>query len=149
MIEMKKIKIVASLFCFAILAIAFSGCSDDDDDESPNLSLTGTLWTEVSFSSTNCTDPDDNETETVSCTATDCFTIVFNANGTFLATDIEDGDVEVDEGTYSISGNTVTVNIGGGQIPSTFSITLDRLTFTTQNPFDGCTTVGVFVGTTL
>lgn len=120
----------------------FYSCSDDDEGGS-SISLEGTLWIENSITTTGCTDPDDNETDISNCDSNECFTIQLS-DGVITSTELEGGSTEVETGTYVISGNTLTVTIGGIILEINFQISGNTLTISFVDPFDGCTNTVVY-----
>ncbi|QSE98172.1 hypothetical protein [Fulvivirga lutea] len=127
--------------------LAFTGCSDDDDDGG-STPLEGTLWTETGSVET-CEDPADNDTDVLTCTATECYTIRL-ANGTITFTDIEGGVTETSTGTYTINGNIITVTIVEDGVTTTlavpYAISGNILTITVdERAFGGsCTSVTTY-----
>lgn len=114
---------VMVLVCVAVTL----GCSKKED---PAPSLIGS-WKLVSETTTNCTDPGDNGTH--SCT--DCYILTFTAT-TFT---MSFGGTSI-SGTYSTSGNDLTMTLTGGP-PTTGTYTLSATTLSTAftHITSGCT----------
>ncbi len=102
-------------FCTAALlaAISFAACSDDDETNLPvtPASIAGT-WQLVHSQGWEIYD---GEKETWSEYYSDedgwCWTISFDTNNSYVETEYDNGMVyDTNNGTYSISGNTITLN---------------------------------------
>ena len=132
------------LFALVLIGTLFIvSCGDDDDTN--GLSLVGTTWTEVSSTSQGCDDPADNGTDT--CTS-GCEKFIFNADGTVSFPGGEEEGVVV---TYKVSGSTITITIidvefGSFTTSAQFTIVGDLLTITSEDDFDGCTSIDVYKG---
>jgi hypothetical protein len=132
---MKKLILVLSL-----IAIAFTSCSKDDDNESSQDLLIGT-WTYSSAFEDGVeiplTDCEKQETE------------VFNANGTFTVTTYDDFDGPCVEdgtisGTWVNSGNgNYTITVFG--FPFEVKITFEGNTHSFEYSEDGVDYIDVYV----
>jgi hypothetical protein len=136
-----------ALFLSGIFLISYIACNDDDDSGISTAPLEGTVWVTTSFVATNCNDPGDNEPQTsVSCTSTDCETLIMQ-NGNFAVTTVSGGQTEIMTGTYTISGNVLSVTMVFDSQSVSFDITYmivgNVLTFDFTDP-DGCDIVQVF-----
>ncbi|MBL7851630.1 MAG: lipocalin family protein [Cyclobacteriaceae bacterium] len=122
MIKFAKLSVVV-LVCVAVIL----GCSKKED---PAPSLIGS-WKLVSETTTNCTDPGDNGTYP----CTDCYILSFTAT-TFT---FSYGGTSIG-GTYSTSGNNLTMTLTGGP-PTTGTYTLNATTLSTvfTHIGSGCT----------
>ncbi len=128
--ELKKLSAVVILLMLSVMA-----CKKDDADV-PDL--VG-VWTITSVTSTGCNDASDNGTITMSCTSTNCLKVELKADGSYVGTTIEDGDTEIESGTYSISGDKLTIIGGGTNDEYTFSLSGDLLTIVLVEQTSGCT----------
>jgi hypothetical protein len=108
---------------FVLLALLYS-CNGDDNK--PAHPIVGT-WKLVSESAAGCDDPLDNFEDTYTCTSSECITITFKRNGKFVVKEIDDGDVDTETCTYSISGNEITICYGDDPLDceGPFSFTVD------------------------
>jgi len=129
--------------CVGVLAFfiaGMAGCDGGDDEPAPTI--VGT-WTMVSEAASGCFDPLDNYSETYPCTATDCTTVTFAADGKFSIRDVSDGQVFTENGTYTITGDRLTICFppaqGGCDDPLTLQVTRTTLTLTYRSADDGCT----------
>ncbi len=113
------------LILLAVFTLFVFSCKDDEEPLSP-LVGTWTLTTEVY---SNCDDPDWNGTDTYNCSADvdDCIKVTFTKDNK-LTISIGDGSISVN-GTYSISGNQLTLIIFGDSLTGTFNVSGNTLTF--------------------
>jgi hypothetical protein len=122
-----------------MVVILLSSCNGDDSK--PTHPIVGT-WKLVSDSAAGCDDPLDNYEDTYTCTSSECITITFKRNGKFIVKEIDDGDVDTETGTYSISGNEITICYDDDPMdcegPMIFSIDGATLTLTSEVDFDNC-----------
>jgi hypothetical protein len=121
-----------------VLLAALAGC--DGEDETPP-SIVGE-WTLVSEAATGCRDPLDNYSENIPCTATDCTRVTFTADGRLTITLIQAGVTETESGTYTITGDRLTMCFPapvGCDDPVTIKVERTRLTLTYVSATDGCT----------
>jgi len=138
-------KLRASLALMIALPALLS-CSKDDSAPSP--SIVGT-WQEDNWAYSNCTDP--NDVASYPCSLPNCSSITsFSSTGAFTHTftryysgiGLLSGS---DTGTYSISGNVLTMVFpsGGPTLTNTFSVTATKLTTVdaTANAAGGTCTV--------
>ncbi len=106
------------ILLIVLMPLVFAGCKKDDDP-SPNASLVNS-WTEVSYVASGCTDPTENESTT--CT-TGCETLVISA------TTINFFGISL---PYTVSGNTISIDILGDIEKVTYVITGTTLVVTAQ-----------------
>lgn len=105
------------LFCGALLV----SCVPADELINP---LTGT-WTVKGISCQNCIDKTQIVSTTYSCDESGCNTYTFNRDGSIELIEILSGSAKATNGTYSISGTTVSLNFNDGSSPAkTYSYTL-------------------------
>jgi hypothetical protein len=133
---MSKLKTTILLI---LCAVAIVSCNDDEKKISHPI--VGT-WTLLSESASDCTDPLDEYEDLYDCTPDDCITVTFKSNGKFVIKYIEDGDTDTEQGTYTLSGNEITLCYP--DIPpdcETMSFVIDGSTLTTTgvDEFVGCT----------
>lgn len=121
-----------------MLLLVLSACDNEaTTPEDDNSALVGT-WTVTSATTSNCNDASENETRAAICTTTDCLTVEFKADGTFVSTALEDGITDIDNGTYAVSGDQLTITQDGMSEVSTFSITGNTLTLNGNETGSGC-----------
>lgn len=134
-------------FVFGVLlAVSFtvflSSCSDDEKKEAHPI--VGT-WILVSESATGCDDPSFDYEEPYPCDADYCLKITFRKDGKFTFWENDEGDVEMENGTYKIEGNVLTLCYP--DIPpdceetGTFEIDEPYLILTVFDEYEGCTYV--------
>jgi len=123
---------VKNILVFIWVIILFEGCKKDDP--APNAALLKGVWEEVSFVASGCTDPNDNEN--YNCTS-GCEILVITPNTL---------TIEGDEYDYTVSGNKITISLGGDTEIVTFDVTETTLTITSQDsPADGnCKNVSTY-----
>lgn len=130
----------------------FDGCDRTQTfraQQSPyvEIPLEGTEWISASFVATGCDDPLDNESDTeLVCTSMDCERLTMQ-NGAFTLNAINNGSPENMTGTYTRSGNTLSVTFEMEGQTVTFaidySIVIGVLTFNFTDP-SGCDITQVF-----
>ena len=125
---------IIALFSFGVLAC------DNDSEPSPevNASTLEGVWIVTSAVAENCNDASENGTFASVCTPTDCLSVEFRADGTFVSTELDDGVTTTDEGTYSVSGNQLTLTEGGMSEVAAFTIDGNTLTLSGNEASTGC-----------
>lgn len=138
--------IVLGLMVLSALASLFFSCSDDEKKgEHP---IHGT-WILVSESATGCDDPSFDYEEPYPCDADYCLKIIFKKDGKFIIREEDEGDVEVETGTYKIEGNVLTLCYP--DVPpdceeqGQFEIDEPNLIITGVNGYGGCSYVTLFI----
>lgn len=101
---MKLWKLMLMLFVLSTATVAFTACSEDEDEEQPAQAATSIVGTWV------YTDYDDYNDGSVIVD-----TITFTASGTFTETISDSGVGYYDtlSGTYTYNGQTLTMNYPG------------------------------------
>lgn len=131
---MKK-RLTQTLIVLFSLALAVA-CSKKDDAQP---SLVGT-WKFTSYAATNCTNSSDNGTDTcTSSTASDCGILTLTSTTWAYAQTISGAPPVAENGTYSLSGSSITLS-GGTNITGsyTYSISGNTLTLSQTNSSNGC-----------
>lgn len=126
--------LIVALLCIGITACDNEGESSPQDDPS---ALVG-VWNVAAAVTANCTDASENGSFALICTATDCLSVEFKSDGTFVGTELEDGVTFTENGTYSVSGDQLTITQGGMAEVATFSIDGNTLTLSGNEPETGC-----------
>jgi hypothetical protein len=102
---MKSIKSVSLLFfCGALL---LTSCLPSEFEIHP---LTGT-WTLKGVSCQNCIDKTQITSTTFSCNDDGCNIYTFSDDGILKVTETLNGTAKITDGTYSISGSTVSLHL--------------------------------------
>ena len=102
---MKSIKSVSLLFfCGALL---LTSCLPSEFEINP---LKGT-WTLKGVSCQNCIDKTQITSTTFSCNDDGCNTYTFSDDGTLKLAETFNGRAKITDGTYSISGSTVSLHL--------------------------------------
>ena len=120
----------------SLTGMLFLACGDDDGPEDPTSDLVG-VWTVNSVSFT-CPDPSLNDEEIYPCNAQECTTLEFTSNGEYIVRETFDGDEGIERGTYTISGNTVTIRVDTEVDILTWSISGNTVTLNVADNEDGC-----------
>jgi|GEM_PF-3780653 len=139
MINLGKMKIQKRLIGLLLLTLFFSACDNEPSDtpESDGSELIG-IWTVTSAIAANCDDPDENGSFAAVCTTIDCLKVEFKADGTFVSTDLEDGVTTNNNGTYTVSGDQLTITEGMDVQVATFAIDNGTLTLQGNEVETGC-----------
>ncbi|WP_170827446.1 lipocalin family protein [Roseivirga sp. 4D4] len=132
-------KIQKRIIGLLLLVLFISACDNEpsgtpEDDASE---LVG-IWTVTFASAANCDDPDENLSFAPVCTSTDCLKVEFKADGTFVSTDLEDGVTTINNGTYTVSGNQMTITEDMDVQVATFEIESGTLTLQGNEAETGC-----------
>jgi len=102
---MKSIKSISMLFfCGALL---LTSCLPSDYEINP---LEGT-WTLKGVSCQNCIDKTQITSTTFACNDAGCNTYTFSDDGKLKVAEILNGTAKITDGTYSISGSTVSFHL--------------------------------------
>ncbi len=139
MINLGKMKIQRRIISLLLLALFISAC-DNESSETPEhdgSELIG-IWTVTSAVAANCDDPDENGSFATVCTTIDCLKVEFKADGTFVSTDLEDGVTTNNNGTYTVSGDQLTITEGTDVQVATFGINNGTLTLQGNEIETGC-----------
>ena len=118
-----------------LLLTAFIFSCEEDDKVSP---VFGT-WTLTSADFTKCANGS-NSTSTYFCDAQSCTKHIYAADGKMTIDQIVSGVKTVTEGTYEISGNSITINNSAFMInPQSWSFTVkdNSLSFSTPAEYTG------------
>ena len=136
-------KTIRKLAIFLVPLFLFS-CGDDDGDNNDTLEKLIGNWLSTRVEDSNCIDPNDNSViPDGMCGAVPCLDLTINANGTYSVTINFDAVPEVENGTYTISGNTLTIC----EVPNdcdVFTFTVTNTTFTIMGDDDGCDQTIIF-----
>ena len=115
-----------------------ASCGDDDGPDETDVNELVGVWITNSITYTNCTDPTDNDTELFQCNAQDCFRIEFTTDGRYIQTELFDGDTTIDEGTYVVSGNNLTIRLDGEVNELTYTVSGNSVSLVVPADDDGC-----------
>lgn len=128
------------IFYTVIGLLAFS-CSKEEEDPTPDI--VG-RWKAIDITRENCDDPVHNQVFEYNCPDY-CDIIEFKEDGTLIDTytDSNNGGTEVSEGTYSISGDILTIcDLNGNCRSSTFKIDGNILISNSKEESLGCDIIG-------
>jgi hypothetical protein len=123
------------------LVLWLSACEKDVDPDTPFIVNTWKLDSQVWK---NCKSPSSLLTESGMCTDSTCFKYIFAADGSFIYELKINGVFDTKVGTYSISGDQLTICITGCSIPVTFAISGNILTLTYNDSTTGCDVTRVY-----
>lgn len=139
MINLEKMKTLKRIISLLLLTLFFSACDNEPSDTPADdgSELVG-VWTVASAVSANCDDPDENGSFVAICTTTDCLKVEFKSDGTFVSTDLEDGVTTNNNGTYTASGNQLTLTEGMDVQVATFEVDNGTLTLQGNETETGC-----------
>jgi hypothetical protein len=98
------------IHCYFFLLVLVFSCKEDQI--SP---LVGT-WTLLSFDA-NCTGTPSNSTSTYFCDNNSCIKYIFASDGKIKIDQTSNGASNITDGTYSISGSTVTITLPSSPVP--------------------------------
>jgi hypothetical protein len=124
------------------LAVIFSNCKEETA-EVEAVSIVGS-WKLDSQTWEKCTSSDDNFKESNLCTASTCFTYAFTVDGLFTYEIKISNIIDTKTGTYSISGDQLTICITGCSIPVTFTRSGNTLTLTYLDSTTGCSVTRIY-----
>ena len=118
---------------FFMLSLTFVSCGDDDDDKGtdPKTAIVGKWkWVhEVEY---------EDGQEVANHDVTNGEAVEFKSDNTFVWTATEDGGTYTENGTWSISGNKITLTWAEGDSETaSFSISGNTLTITDEYTEDG------------
>ena len=122
---MKSIKFFAAMFVAASM-FALTGCSKDYEDE-----IIGT-WKVTSIT---ITETFNGQSHTEEETPQGEYTLTFNEDKTVVATTVEEGHTETDNGTYSIDDDTLIMTLEGETQRLAIDIDGDDMTLTASESF--------------
>lgn len=122
---MKSMKFFAAMFVAATM-FAFTGCSKDYEDE-----IIGT-WKVTSIS---VTETFNGQSHTEDETPQGEYTLTFNEDKTVVATAVEEGHTETDNGTYSIDDDTLIMTLEGETQRLAIDIDGNDMTLTLNQSF--------------
>lgn len=122
---MKSMKFFAAMFVAASM-FALTGCSKDYEDE-----IIGT-WKVTSIT---ITETFNGQSHTEEETPQGEYTLTFNEDKTVVATTVEEGHTETDNGTYSIDDDTLIVTLDGETQKLAIDIDGDDMTLTASESF--------------
>lgn len=122
---MKSMKFFAAMFVAASM-FALTGCSKDYEDE-----IIGT-WKVTSII---VTETFNGQSHTEEETPQGEYTLTFNEDKTVVATTVEEGHTETDNGTYSIDDDTLIMTLDGETQKLAIDIDGDDMTLTASESF--------------
>ena len=119
-----------------LIALLIVGCEKDTPTESSVHPLVG-IW-----NVTEVTVTEGSVAQTITIEGNDSATIIFGENNTASITSTIDGETSADSGTWSVTGNYITVIISDADTEIwTYSISGNILTLIMEEAEDGVTTV--------
>ncbi len=126
------------LTALIIIMSVLSACENEaTTPEVDGADLIGT-WTVTSAVSTNCDEADENGSFGTVCTSTDCLKVEFKPDGTFVSTELDGGVTTIDNGTYEVTGNEITITQGTDVQIATYEVMDDTLTLNGRENETGC-----------
>ncbi|MBO3698592.1 DUF5004 domain-containing protein [Roseivirga sp. E12] len=122
-----------------LIVLLINACDNEPSTtpEDDGSELVG-VWTVTSAVAANCDDANENGSFGTVCTTTDCLKVEFKSDGTFVSTDLEDGVTVNNNGTYSVSGDQLTITEGMDVQVATFEIQNGTLTLQGNETETGC-----------
>ena len=125
---------VSMIICFSLFVILLSDCSKSSD---PQISLDGT-WIVTNESESHCNNSIDNSNSTISCSLTNCAKFTFASNTITINLIINNASNST-QGTYSVSGNSITFTVNGKTETDTFTVVGNTLVITSpKKASTGC-----------
>jgi hypothetical protein len=134
------------LLLMVLTTLLIISCKKDD----PKDLIIGS-WQASALTTTSCTNPEDNQnlTFTAGCFTENsfgvkiCINTTFSPNGTyefiFKTTVFGSTETDIDQGTYSINGNTLTLCPDGSNCEENkFTITENTITLSSVDTDTGC-----------
>ena len=119
-----------------LIALLIVGCEKDTPTESSVHPLVG-IWNVTEITMT-----EGSVSQTFTIDGNDSFTIIFGENNTASMTSTIDGESSADSGTWSATGNYITVITTDADTEIwTYSISGNILTITLEEAEDGVTTL--------
>ena len=134
------------IFMISLLSAVFLVCSDDNATDPEIERLTGT-WNAITHSTLygSISSPDSSSEETFDIDSQ--FTLILNADGSYSTQTVFLGNINGEEGTWSVSGDQLTINTPQGADTGKFFISGNSLTLEFGETLDNYTTFEVFVYT--
>ena len=123
---MKKMMKMFAVMFVAATVFAFTGCSKDYEDEIIGTWKVKNITITETFNGQSHTEDETPEGE---CT------ITFNEDKTVVATTVEDGYTETENGTYSIDDDTLIMTLDGETQKLAIDIDGDDMTLTLNQSF--------------
>ncbi len=144
---MNKSTVLKLILMLSLSLLLFSACGDDDPTGPEADSIVGVWKAETNTTSYgSLTNPDSTEVTTFGSDIS--FTLTISADNTWTAVFVGFGLTDSSSGTWSLSGNTLTIKEPGEPDSSSdFSISGNTLTLTSSETTDGYTIyeVAVFI----
>lgn len=125
-----------------VLAFSLVHCKEENV-QSEELSIIGT-WNLDSQSWKSCTNPASTLEENNMCSASTCMTYIFGADGLFTYQIKISNIIDVKTGTYTLTGNQLTICITGCSIPVNVSRAGNTLTLTYTDSTTGCAVTRIY-----
>ena len=140
-------KIILRTSSFLTIILLLWACDKEDDKGVSSNKLSGT-WSLTYFILANCDDGEENIEYEVTCTSQNCSKIILSKNGTFKTELTISGHTDIDQGTYTISDNTLRIcdATGSDCSPAIFEVTDDgkTLTIADLNEESDCNSFAVY-----
>ena len=130
---------------FSIILLTAS--CNDDKESSPSNPIVGT-WVLETITMSGCDDDDENGSYSLGCTATTCSKVTTTKDGKFSTSTTLGGVTVNDNGTYSVTGNSLAICVDNGTDCSTTEFLLssnnNNLTMKETDDETGCLTIAVY-----
>jgi len=144
---MQKSSVLQLIILLFLTLFVFSACGDDDPTGPGADSIEG-VWKAVTNTTSygSLTSPDSTDVTTFGTVIQ--FTLTINDDNTWSAVFVVAGETESDSGTWSVSGNTITIKAPDEpDTSSDFVVSGNTLTLTSSETIDDYTTWDVTVYT--
>jgi len=143
---MDKSVVQKLIILLSLTFLPFSAYSSDDNPTGPGANKLIGIWklyrTTTFYAS--LTDPDSSNVTTLGSDFS--FTLTIKDENTWTIDFVSLGETESSSGTWSVSGNTITIKEEGEpEESSDYSISGNKLTVTSSETIDGYTTIEVSV----
>jgi len=144
---MRNSTVLIFILMLSLSLLMFSACGDDDPTGPGVDSIVG-VWKAETFTTSygSLTSPDSTEVIPFGTDTDFQFTLTINDDNTWSSVFVVLGITESDSGTWSVSGNTITIKAPDEPDDTDeFSVSGDTLTLTSSETTDGYTTYNVTV----
>ncbi len=134
------------IIMLSFVSVLFFACSDDDPTGPGSNQLIG-IW-EADIHTTfygSVSSPDSSKNEIFD--SDNQFTLTFNDNNSYSAVFVVFGNTKIEEGTWSVNGNNLTIRGPDDDATGNYSISGNQLTLEFGETFSDYTTFEVFVYT--
>lgn len=129
------------IFLFLFLVLLFASCEKQVEPDVPSIVNTWKLDSQVWK---NCKSAASLLDQSGLCTDSTCFKYIFAADGSFTYEIKISGITDTKVGTYTVSGNQLTICSTGCSIPVTFGVSGITLTLTYNDSTTGCDVTRIY-----